>query len=410
MAEKKQIKMFFWEGWTSVAPTIINLANSFGENGHLVTIYTRFKRNKFAPSPNYHSNVKVMKIRETLILRYFQAFLRRIKLPEFQIFRSTVFYFNFIIRIKSLLIPRRFSTLIGIDGTGLHWANSLKPKQSTIVYLSLEIQDRVLTYNQDNLSYYIKEQERKIHRNFVSLTLIQDLFRWDILRRANNLSLTSAGFAILTNSPRAGDHRRSFEGNFYESRLGIDPGTFKILSAGVIDDSVLSAEVASAFKSFIDKEVYLIYHERVKRDRNESYLKQIQELGGKRLILSLDPVPYELIWKVYASADVGLVFYNKAFGSNYSSIIGASGKLSHYLKYGLPVIALDLPGFKDLFEEYNCGIVISHPDKLQEAYEAIRRNYDMMKKGALSCYKECYDFDNQFQNIYRKWGSLFVIQ
>jgi glycosyltransferase involved in cell wall biosynthesis len=113
-------------------------------------------------------------------------------------------------------------------------------------------------------------------------------------------------------------------------------------------------------------------------------------------------VPYEKLDDLVLSAHIGLVFYRKELGANFSQIAGASGKLAHYLRCGLPVICLDLPGLVKVVDRYRCGICVSEPGEIQSAIEIILREYPLYRMNALKCYEESYEFGRYFREVLRK--------
>jgi glycosyltransferase involved in cell wall biosynthesis len=290
--------------------------------------------------------------------------------------------------------------LIGVDTIGLYWSSRHKKKKDKLFYLSLEL---VIEYPYPSvLKQYLKREEIKVHKNQVSLTMIQDKYRLESLKKINHID-NSHSFAILTNSPREHIYEHKESKNFFEEKFSIPKNSFKILSAGMIGNAVMSLDIAKVFSKFNDNTVYLIFHDRQAINEENEYLKKIRECGGANVVLSLKPVAYDMIYKIYTSADIGLVFYNPLYGENYSNIIGASGKLSHYLKYRMPIVCLDLPGFRELVDKYKCGVVIQDLMQMEDAVTEIRSQYSSMSEGAYKCYRECYNFDYQFEKIYYEW-------
>jgi glycosyltransferase involved in cell wall biosynthesis len=397
---KKTIEIFFWNGYVAVAPTLINLANSFAEKGHNVFIYCR-KIYFEAPMLQFHNNVNLIEIANNRIVRYcIEKIPNRTIIKGICEFYVSVMYFNRVISKIRKRIKSNNRIIIGIDAMGLLWANMNKKDNDILFYLSLE-----LTINRSycqKTKQYVKKQEIKIHKNQVSLTIIQDKYRLDSLKKNNRLD-ASVPYAILTNSPRTKTHNDKEKNNYFEEKFSLPVNSFKILSAGMISDETMSFEVAKSFSLFNRDNTFLIFHERQKRSNEEEYIKKVKNVGGNKLVLSLEPVSYESIYKIYASADIGLVFYNASYGENFSNIVGASGKLTHYLQYGMPVICFDLPGFRELIETYHCGVVIKDLSEMEDAVNFIEKNYQSMKDGARQCYLECYNFDNQFDKIYDKW-------
>jgi hypothetical protein len=164
----------------------------------------------------------------------------------------------------------------------------------------------------------------------------------------------------------------------------------------MIADEVFSKELATAFNS-IKKSFALIFHSSRKRNLNEPYIETLREINTSNLYLSLDPLPYEQIDRVFISATIGLAFY-RAVDDNFSQIAKASGKLSGYLKYGKPVLISDLQSLVQLNEKYQFGIVIKDPSssaEVEQALEKVISNYDFYSSNAISCYEQEFDFGNQ---------------
>ncbi|UAY50693.1 glycosyltransferase family protein [Ferruginibacter albus] len=407
---KRRVEIYFWEGYISVAPTIINLANSLAEKGHPVFIYTRVIQ-EYAPETELNAAVKILRFDRQKYLLRLKNWLT--KVPFLYKYQQDIINLQLLLNSYKWAVKKsrkesgnnKSCLLIGVDYLGLQWANLLKRRNDSLIYLSLEIEIPAQLHSK-NLIDYLRRKEIQIHSHKVALTLIQDKYRMEILKKLNNLT-DKAKFAILTNSPR--DHKQPIPSskNFFEEKFDLPQNSFKILSAGMISEGVLSTDIARVFNFISDKTIYLIYHERDKINEKSDYIQNIKNLGGKNLVLSLEPVPYEMVYQIFSSADIGLAIYNPEWGDNFSSIVGASGKLSHYLQFGIPVICYDLPGFREIIEQYNCGIVIKNVEELDAAITAIKANYNNFSKGAYTCYRDCYNFDSQFEVIYTSWKNLF---
>lgn len=168
----------------------------------------------------------------------------------------------------------------------------------------------------------------------------------------------------------------------------------------MICDEVYSQEVAYAFSS-IDNGCALIFHERQKRDEQEPYIKSLKEINSTNLFLSLEPLPYEKIDKVFASATIGLAFY-RDINNNFSQIAKASGKLSFYLKHGKPVLVNNLESLSTLVEKYKIGVVVHNPSdsmEIQSAIEMILNNYSFYCENAKTCFAKEFDFASQVKPL-----------
>ena len=125
-------------------------------------------------------------------------------------------------------------------------------------------------------------------------------------------------------------------------------------------------------------------------------MQHISKLSNGNAIFSLNPVNFQEIDKIFLSADIGLVGYNKYYGGGRENLHKASGKLSNFLRCGVPVIALDLPGYREMFSNYNCGEVFSHFDQIESLIEKIFNDYPVYQNEAFRCFKEEFEFSQFF--------------
>jgi glycosyltransferase involved in cell wall biosynthesis len=127
----------------------------------------------------------------------------------------------------------------------------------------------------------------------------------------------------------------------------------------------------------------------------------LREINSNNLFLSLEPLPYEQIDKIYASATIGLAFY-KDWDNNLSQISKASGKLSQYLKHGKPVLVNNLESLSQVVEKYKIGVVIKDPLntlEIEAAIETILNNYAFYSENTKTCFEEEFDFAKKVKPI-----------
>ncbi len=93
------------------------------------------------------------------------------------------------------------------------------------------------------------------------------------------------------------------------------------------------------------------------------------------------------------------MFYRTDLGPNWSLLATASGKFAFYLQSGLPVVCLDMPGFREVVEMYGCGICVKDFSQVTEALEKIFTNYEFYRANALRCYRERYEFSKYFEQV-----------
>ena len=99
------------------------------------------------------------------------------------------------------------------------------------------------------------------------------------------------------------------------------------------------------------------------------------------------------------SADIGVALYSTEYGPNIVFTGMASGKLMQYLKCGLPIVASDLPGFRELFAERLCGICVQDETEVVSAVNHILDDYPRFRAQAQRTYIELFDYEPHFARV-----------
>lgn len=401
--KNKKVAIFFFEGYLSAAPTILNLCSFFSEHDIEVTLFTRKISERFnQDNSDLPLHIEYIDDKYILVRRIILSIITRLfKKRHRKKYYSLIYIVNSFLFINSAKKLGKnscnFDQIIGVDPIGLIAGNNFKSKKTTIIYLSLEI-----NYLFDNLNIYtkwVKSNEKKIHKNCF-FTIIQDKLRMKCLCTENNLNFENTRYFLLPNSPRPNYFTSfSYEANYFKSKFFLKQSDFIVLSAGMISDEVHSFDVVKSFENMCDN-IFLVLHERRSIDlKNDLYLNSLLDLRVPNLLLSLKPLEYSKIEMIFKSSDIGLAIYNAKYGINYSNILFASGKISHYLKYGKPIILNDLPEMKDFINETNCGLVINDFKCIKEAILEIKNNYSLYSKNALIAYNKYFNFDKYCNEI-----------
>jgi glycosyltransferase involved in cell wall biosynthesis len=412
---KGRVAIFFWEGYLSVAPSLINAIRLLVNEGYHVDIITRRAiYGEYAPIPSFPAGVRIFMdgagadLLSPISLISLRDESGRVRLRKFMPKSVRGWFRRAYASIESwrelihfALFSRRsvqggkYKCFIGIDMHGLvasFFARAFK--KVPVVYWSLEI--RFLRNFTRGPARLVKRLERICHRR-AAFMIIQDWERAGSLISENQIRDPKT--VIVPNGPLGWPKTQAID--FFHNKFGVAPNRRIVLQVGMISPSVLSLEIASEASNWND-EWALVFHERAKTSDSDPYIQQVQQAGRGKVFLSLEPVPYDALDSVVMSGHIGLVFYRKELGANFSQIAGASGKLAHYLRCGLPVICLDLPGLVKLLDQYHCGICVSEPGEIQAAAEAIFRDYDLYRVNALKCYEECYEFGRHFREVLLK--------
>jgi hypothetical protein len=402
--------IYFMEGYIGIAPTVLGLTReltALGHHVHIRTVATKFPA--WGDLPASCRVVNFSRPRDHRLLDRFCNLLFRIKLgtliPVFDLL-----WFS----LQSLLLDLKLRTKqpglrrvnIGIDPGGaiLAWVHS-RLWHRGFVYLSLEL---VSPKTYRRFSKLVPWLEGKALKQAAGI-IIQDA------ERLRTLSQYHAGVSqrafFLPNSTRAATahDKLSRSGNYFRKKFNLDPQCFPYiaLQAGMIEDEVYAQELAKAFTQ-INSGFALVFHERLKRSINEPYIQLLRNHNSRNLFLSLDPVPFDQVDRVFASATIGLALY-RPIDENFAQNTLSSGKLSFYLKHGIPVLMNSLPSADALNQRYQIGVVVQDPtshEELAAALNSIMARYDFYSSNARRCFREQFDFGAKFEPVLAFLESL----
>jgi hypothetical protein len=184
---------------------------------------------------------------------------------------------------------------------------------------------------------------------------------------------------------------------FFIDLFQIESQRVIVLHAGMISPDFLSREIAAACRGWPAKYV-LVFHERQKRSLTEPYVSSVSEAGAGRALISAEPLPLESVGMAYRGAHIGLVAYADT-DANLGTAWASSGKLSYYLKYGLPVV-LVCSKRPPILDEYRFGVWVPDVAQIGEVLETIVADYDRFREDAKLAYKSLFDFKSAFLRFY----------
>jgi hypothetical protein len=405
----KRVALFFYEIHIGAAPSVISAASELLRRGHDVHLF-HMKPPFRMPPPDLPDGIHRVEI-SPWSRRLTFALKRRLwprqpeKTPaaaaptgpppagnplvywlrEF-IMLAHIFEFAMLCRLRS----RRFDLAIPFDMTGLAVMNWALPRRTPFIYWSLEI--LLLAEAQRPAFRFLKRLEmRRIPE--ARAIVVQGRERRELLAR--DIAFRDELIVIVPNGPPAPPDE-NLPRDFFYRRFNIAPSTKIVLHAGMIEPVVGSEELAAAAAPW-PHNFALIFHSSEKRSPDEPYLRAVQQAGGKRVILSLEPVALEMVDRVYAGAHIGLIFY-KPINANYATTWESSGKLVYYLRNGLPVVIVaDSPTSK--LDEWGCGIWVRDFAGISAAIQTIIADYGRFSANARRCYDENFDFRKAFDRL-----------
>jgi len=415
----KSCSIFFYEGYIDTAPTIVSLAKALDECAYTVNIYTT--KHQTSNSIKLSEHVKIILFTKSSEVPAI-SFLHKLFKVKFSSLIPVIDLIAFFVQCVMYFIGQSFSNNefacslskedvnIGVDRIGsilsLVKARLFNQK---VVYLSLELNEPktfgkaglIMTNRLERLTYQTS-----------ACVLVQDEDRFKTLSEFNQYQHPKVFY--LPNSPYYSSFSpqdSNYDGNYFRDMFGLSEEDYSciVLHAGMINEFVCSGSLASAF-SAMNKNYALVFNSSWTISEDDVYVRTLSDSNKKNLFLSLNPLPYAQIHRVFESATIGLVFYQNV-DNNFSQISMASGKLAHFLKHGKPVLVSDLESLSKLVEKYKFGIVIQDPSnsvELENAIEVILNDYELYSRNARLCFDEEFDFGKKvkpFLSFMAKYGT-----
>jgi glycosyltransferase involved in cell wall biosynthesis len=413
-----RVGLFFWEGYLGVSPSLINALRILGDQGYFVDVFMQHNNSGFPQSPEFSKNIRIHRCPTlgALIRRWLPESIESVEwrpVPPLNSASDGAPFDGLLKQIKTLsywacwlidhivftafsffwIFPCRYLCFIGVDRDGLLTA-TIAGFLMRVNILCWSLEMRFVGESRHVLQRNIKRLEKYCLRK-ASNIITQDYCRAEALALENAIDLSKV--IIVPNSP-SGPPPRITESDYLQRRLSLSPShSIIVLHLGLIAPSLYSWELAKSTTSW-PVECLLVFHERRRRSLQNPYLKQIQEAAPGRISISLDPVSYDDLDKLVSSARIGVVLYRSDYGLNFA-LAGASGKLGQYLRCGLPVVCLDLPGIGAVVRKYDCGICVTDVEQIGEAIRSILESYERYRLNALRCYMEMYEFGVHFEKV-----------
>ena len=291
--------------------------------------------------------------------------LRRLKSIIFDRFCMWQFIFLSVFLEKQLLY-KKYDLIIGVDRQGLIEASVLNKITATpYIFISFEI----MFESETSTRYKSLEQEAS---KGVAFWLIQDEVRAQQLQYENNLQpvnrillpLASAGIGILK-MERLRDH------------LGIPKDKKVAIIIGSVSGWTMADQILKAVVDWPDDWV-LIVHDRYGRTRESlgEALANIEGLQQKVFISDAATERVDDMGSILAGISVGFAFYEPNFNSIYTGknlkYLGfSSGKISTYLRYGVPVILNEIGLYAQEAQLFRFGLVVQRPEQIKDNLEEV---------------------------------------
>lgn len=292
---------------------------------------------------------------------------------------------------------KKFLCFIGVDPSGLVAVSVLgvafaKPR----VYFSLEL---IISSDPHRMYRGYKHLENWCSRHS-SLVIIQDEKRAQLMSENNHLPMSR--FVYLPNSPIGPSlHKKTY---YLHKQFGLSHDAKILLCAGTLSGPFLSEELAHAAIDF-PNDWKLVFQSRRNINRKEACFCNLSREG--KIYLSDRAVSYSELDDLIRSADIGIALYDLRSQSPNVFFMGkSSGKLSQYLKCGLPVIVTRMPGWDEMLVRYHAGILVNSANDVKAAAERIFANYEYFSSGAIDLFENELNFEIAFEKVISRLDAL----
>jgi glycosyltransferase involved in cell wall biosynthesis len=302
---------------------------------------------------------------------------------------------------------KKYECVIGFDPAGLTVATVLGILSNTpVVYHSLEL--RLSRYNKTLSQKSNKMLERWCNK-LALYTLIQDEARAKCLIEDNKIDYEKV--LIVPNTDL--QEGKIVKNKYLREKFDISEDKKIILHVGGLNWIYMVEELIQSVPTWPENCILVLHGWVWKESKREDYFGYLKELAKKsgfynnRIFFSTDVLPQEDLDQMVISADIGVALYHNIDLNIYNM---ASGKLFQYLKFCLPVIAIDFPNLIELVEDNRCGICINDKNEIGDAISKILSDYEMFSSNALKCFEEKYEFSRYYQNVIEKIRNLRMQQ
>jgi len=333
----------------------------------------------------------------------FGVWLRRWKSHVFDRYCSRPLVFLSVL-VEKFVYYKKYDLIIGVDRQGLIEASVLnKITKTPYVYISFEIMF------EDETSARYKSLEKEASKG-VAAWLVQDEERAGQLQRENLLNpsnkillpLASAGVGVV-------------KVDRLRDRLGIANTKKVAIAIGSISGWSMTNQILECVADWPEEWV-LIVHARYGKTREllAGELAALADLLDRKIFISNAATEMvDDMGSILAGVSVGLAFYRPEYGkSYYGYYIGknlehlglASGKISTYLRYGIPVIINEVGLYAGETRQFRFGCVVERPEQIKNSLDEI--SHEEYRHNARDYFVKKLDFNIYRDKIWSRFEAL----
>jgi hypothetical protein len=361
------------EGNSFNNPTLKSLIDLFVSRG--IPVDLRYGVSD-APMPAGYGGVKLLPYGK------FHKFIRAIILENL----CFIPLIGLVVALDNLLLYGSYRLVLGVDREGLIQAGLLHRMEKTpYVFLSFEIQFG------DETSRRFKAPEIKASRD-VAAWLVQDEVRARLLVDENKLDPDKKIMLPLASVGHAEPSSLKLR-----DRLGIPDEKKVAITMGSITAWSMAADIIKSATSWPEDWVLIVHDRYGKTSRRLHGILSVIEpyLNNKIYISDEASLMVDDLGNILAGVSAGLAFYRPVWncqssGKNIQYLGLASGKISTYLRYGIPVIVNEIGLYADEAQKHRFGLVVEDADRIGSRLDEIDR--PSYRENAKRYFRECLDF------------------
>jgi glycosyltransferase involved in cell wall biosynthesis len=326
------------------------------------------------------------------------VYLRRVALTDCPVLRRknirTIKIKNAICLLKLRCLFRRYKELIAIDPHGFLLCKDLFP-HSRPIYYSLEL---YLSYDHFGLHY--PEEVRHAERSQIGdikALIIQSQEKEKLFRL--DYSLTAEIPALILPVTYSGPSDRS-KSTFLKKKYGFKENTKIALHLGGIAEWFSCLEMTREFAKLKD---WILFFQGYGHPPYVAVIKEyIRSHDIKNVIISEET--YEditIVDDIIKSCHIGIAWYND-ISTGFRVAGWSSGKISAYMRFGLPVIAKAYQSTNEVIQDNNAGICINHIHEIKRAVDSIEIKYQYYSVNSATTYDKYFNFNsyiNRLENL-----------
>lgn len=347
-----------------------------------------------APMPACYEGIRFLPFGARLRLWKFRVFDR-------YCFRPIMFLF---VLAEMLIYYKKYDLIIGVDRQGLIEASILNKITNTpYVFISFEIMF------EDETSARYKSPEREASKN-VAAWIVQDEVRAGQLQREN---LLDPAKKILLPLASAGVGEAKVDR--IRDRLGIPKDKKVAIVIGSLDKWAMASQILKCVADWPEEWV-LVVHARYGRTREllAGELAAFADLLDRKIFIS--EAATEMVddmGSILAGVSVGLAFYKPEYGryyyghytgKNLEHLGLSSGKISTYLRYGVPVIINEVGLYAEEVRQFRFGCVVERPEQIKDCLDEI--SHEEYRHNAADYFVKKLDFNIYRDKIWSRFAAL----